>query len=148
MPIDVEQARPLDPLPLDLLRPHLERLVPAPKDGPLAGGFVHEDISELAPPAGDDQPVRFDALALELPLLELAGLVVANAADVARRESPPVAGHQGARYLAAGLPLDRAHPRLRVEGGEVGQPDDGVGGVQPDANHVDDFDSSAHARHH
>ena len=107
MSIDVQQARGSDPVHRQFVGTQIEALVALPEDGALAGGFIDEDVGQLARAVGHlDQP-RLHSFARQFLALQSAGGIVANLSHVAAAQSPAVAGNCG----RGGLPSGQARRR-------------------------------------
>ena len=78
-----------------------------------------------------------DSLAGHLSLLKFSGFVVADFTDVSGAQTPALAGRDSARRLSSSAALGRKDFDLGIEGGKMGKADDGIGGVDTDADDID-----------
>ena len=125
-----------DPVAVEVGGVEGEALVAAAEDGALAFG-VDEDEGLGAGCAGDGDDAGFDTGVGEGFAMEGGGEVVAEFADVAGAEAPVLAGDDGGGDLSAGEGADGGVFGLGAAGGVGGERDDGVGGVEADADKVD-----------
>jgi len=107
-----------------------------PEDGAFAG-VVDEDEGLLAGAAGSGEEVGFDAGASEFGAVERGGVVIADFADVTRAQAPVLAGDHGGGNLAAEQNLRGTKFDFGAAGRIVGDGDEGVGGVEADADDVE-----------
>ncbi len=133
--VDVEGAGVDDPVAVEIGGVEGEAFVAAAEDGALAFG-VDEDEGLGAGSAGDGDDAGFDAGVGEGFAMEGGGEVVAEFADVAGAQAPVLAGDDGGRDLSAGEGADGGVFGLGAAGGVGGERDNGVGGVQSDADKV------------
>jgi len=91
----------------------------------------------LAGAAGGGEEMGFDAPAVELGAMELGGVVVPDFADVTGAQTPVLAGNHGGGDLAAEQNLRGAKFDFGAAGRIVGDGDEGVGGVEADADDVE-----------
>jgi hypothetical protein len=81
--------------------------------------------------------MRFDAVVCELGAVQGGRKVVADFADVAGAKSPGLAGDHGGGDLAAGEDVGGTEFNLGAGGRVVVNGNQGVGGVEPDADYID-----------
>ena len=136
--VDVEGAGVDDPIAVEVGGLEDESLVAAAEDGAFAAG-VDEDEGLGAGAAGDCDELGLDAGVGEGFAVEGGGCVVAELADVAGGHAPVLTGDNGGCDLAAGEYGDGVVLDLGAAGRVVGEGDDGIGGVEPDADEVDLF---------
>ena len=125
-----------DPVALKLFGAEREAVVAPPEDGALAG-VVNKNEGLLAGAVGRGEEVRFDAEAGEFGGVERGGAVSADFADVARAESPLLAGGDGGGGLSAGENGGGANFDFVAARGIVRDGNQRVGGVEADADEVD-----------
>ncbi len=134
--VEVKQASAGDPLAAQLGGMKILTGVATPEDGAL-GVLVQEDDALAAVTGGDGEPVRLDAKAVEFGAMERGGGIVAELANVARGESPGGAGSDGGGNLATGKRGEVGELDLGAGHGKTRQSDDGVGGIESDADDID-----------
>ena len=134
--VEVKCASVDDPFAIEFLRLQDEAVVAAAEDGALAA-FVDEDERLRAGSAGDGDEAGLDAGVGEGLAVEGGGGIVAEFADVAGAESPALAGDDGGGDLASGKDRGVAVFHLRASGGIGRQWDNGVCGVETNADEID-----------
>jgi len=134
--IDVKSAGVDDPVLLEFFGAQGEAIVTFPENGAFAG-VVDEDESLLAGAAGGGEEVGFDAGTSKFGAMEYGGVVVTDFADVARAQTPLLAGDHGGGDLAAGQDLRGAKFDFGAAGGIVCDGNESVGGVEADADDVE-----------
>src|SRR5712692_3215676 len=144
VPVEVHCPGAEDPLSIEFFGANREAGIAPPQDGALTSRLVYQDEGCLARAAGNRNQVRLDAGAGKLAVLQFGGPIVAHFADVSRTQAPLLAGNQRARHLAAGMDLSREELDLGIESREMGQADQGIGGVQADAGDIDDGELRGH----
>ncbi len=138
VPVDVQQAGAGDLFGRDLIRVDAEAIRPAPQHGALAGGLVDEDVGALVRAvAALLHVVEIDAGGEQALHLDAAALVVADRADVLGPQAESGAGDHGARDLPAGAENLLRERHLAGIGGKVRKEQQGIGGVQSHADHVE-----------
>lgn len=142
MAVYVEKPRGGDPAALKKRRRNGEARVANPGDGAFTGTGIHENEGKLAEAAADVDEFRANAGAAKFALVECGGGIIADDADVAGAESPPLASEEGSSYLTAGHDFGAKHFDFGSQGGELSQAQDGVRGVFADAEDVEE--GSAH----
>jgi len=136
VPIDVKSAGVEDPIALEFFRAQRQALVALPEDGALAG-FIDEDERLLAGAGRSGEEMRLDADASKLRAMQRGRGVIADLADVARAESPLLAGHDGGGDLAAGQNCCGANFDFGAARGKVRDGNQGVNGIEADADEID-----------
>ena len=101
MAVKVKCARVDDPIALQFFRAKGEAVVAPPQDGALAR-IVHKDEGLLTGAIRRGEQMRFNAEAREFRSVQRSRAVPAHLADVARTESPLLAGDDSGGGLAAG----------------------------------------------
>ena len=134
--VDVEGAGVDNPVAVEIGGLEDETFVAAAEDGALAFG-VDEDEGLGAGSAGDGDDVGLNSIVGEGFAMEGGGEVIAELADVASAEMPVLAGDYGGGDLSAGKGADGGVFSLGAAGGEFGERDDGVGGVEAYSDQVD-----------
>ncbi len=86
--------------------------------------------------AGDSDDLCVDARVGEGVAMKAGSVVFAELADVAGAEAPGLAGDDGGGGLAAGQKRPGGILDLGAALGEGGKRDEGVGGVEPDADEI------------
>ena len=90
-----------DPFAIEIRRLQQQTLVAAAKHGALTA-LVHKDEGLRAGRIGHGDQPRIYAGSREFAAMEIARIVIAELADVARVQAPRLAGDDGGRGLAAG----------------------------------------------
>ena len=106
------------------------------EDGAFAFG-VDEDEGLGAGSSGNGDDVGLYTVVREGFAMEGGGEVVAEFADVAGAEMPVLAGDYGGGDLSAGEGADGGVFSFGAAGGEFGEGDDGIGGVEAYADEID-----------
>jgi hypothetical protein len=81
--------------------------------------------------------MKGDVRGAEFAAMQFGGVVVADATDVVRPESPALAGNHGGSHLAAEHDARAKGFDLRAERRELGDLQNGVGGVFADAEDIE-----------
>ena len=137
MSVDEEHARTRNPIGTQIFRAQGDLPVAFPENGALAGFLVNEDEGRLAHAARGYEPVRIDTLTGHFGLLKFPGFVVAYFADVSGTQAPALAGGDSACRLSSWAALSGENLDFRIERGEIRKADDGIGGVDTDADDID-----------
>jgi hypothetical protein len=134
--IDVKCAGVDDPFTLEVVGVQVKALVLTPEDGSFADG-IDQDEGLAGGAVGDGDDADLDAGVREGFAMEGGGDVIAEGADVASLEAPLLAGDDCGGDLPAGEDAGGTVLDLGAGLGEVGEGDDGVGGVEPNSDQVD-----------
>ena len=138
VPVDMQQARAQDLVRRDLGGIDTQALGPRPQHGALPGGAIDDDVGRLIGAARAAlHVVHIDARLAQAGQLDAPALVVADGADVLGAQAQPCAGRHGAGHLAAGTDDLLFERHLAGVGGEAGDYEERVGGVQSYAGHVE-----------
>ena len=135
--IDEEDAGLLNPVGAQLGGVEILAGIATPEDGALAVR-IEEDDALAAVAVGDGEAVGVDAEAGELGRMETGRGVVTELADVARGQAPGGAGGDGGGNLSAGQGEQIAELDLAAGERKTGQDDEGVGGVEAEADDIDE----------
>ena len=137
--VDVEGAGVGDPFAIEVGGAEAEAVVAADEDGAFALG-VDEDEGLRAGGAGDRDEASFDTgIGTGVGkgfAVEGGGEIVAEFADVAGAEAPVLAGDDGGSDLSAREGADGGIFGLGAASRVSGEGDDGVGGVEANADEV------------
>ena len=134
--VKMKRAGVDDPVAQKLFGAQREAMVAAPEDGAFAG-VVDENEGLLAGAIGSGEKMRFDAEAGKFCGVKRGGAVSTDFADVARAESPLLAGDDGGGGLSAGKNRGGTNLDFRAARGIVRDGNQRVGGVEADADEVD-----------
>src|SRR5260370_30987855 len=124
-----------DPIALEFFGAQSQAVVAFPKNGAFAE-VIDKDESLLAGTAGRREEMRFDAEARKFRAMELGGDVVPDLAHVVRAQAPLLTGNHCGGDLAAGQHLRGSKFDFGAARGIVRDGNQRVGGVEPDADHV------------
>jgi len=91
----------------------------------------------MAESFGKASEMKGDAFATQFAAVQFGGVVVADAADIVRAQSPTLARDQSSGDLAAGHDLRVERFDLGAERGELRNLQDSVGGVFADAENIE-----------
>ena len=136
--VDVQQPRAGNLLVGDLGGVDAQAIAALPQHGALAGGVVDDDIGRLVGAvAAKLHVIQVDPRALQAVPLDAAAIVVADRTDVLGFQAELGAGHQRGGHLPARADHLFLKRHLARVGGKARHYQQGIGGIETDADHVE-----------
>jgi len=136
VPVHVQESSGSDPSSLEKGRRDSEARVAAPNNGALPGTCINQDEGHLAERSRNLGEIAMDSGAAEFAAMQVGGVVVPDDSNIMSAESPALAGDEGGCDLASRHDLGTEHFQLGTQSRELGELQNGVGGVFADAQDV------------